>query len=64
MLNLNIGWAYEELRKIRAKIRKYGAPLSGLSLSRTLINYSQMKEEYIKLLGTMIIKNHLGKFDK
>ncbi len=63
MLNLNTNQAYKELRKLRVKIRKYKAPLSGLAFSRTLINYSQIKEEYTKLLGIMIVKNHLQRFD-
>ncbi len=63
MINLNIGWAYEDLRAIRAKIRKYGAPLSGLALSKTLIKYSQKKEEYTRILATIIVQNHLERFD-
>ncbi len=64
MFNLNIGWGYKKLRDLRAKIRKYGAPLTGLSLSKTLINYSQKKEEYTKILATIILANNLKRFEK
>ncbi len=62
MINLNIGWAYKDLREIRAKIRKEGMPLTGIAISQTLINYSQKKEEYIKILDIIIIKNNLKRF--
>ncbi len=64
MLNLNIGWAYKDLRKTRAGIRKNGMPLTGIAISKTLINYSQKKEEYIKILDIIIIQNRLKRFDK
>ncbi len=64
MMNLNVGWAYKQLREVRAKIRKYGAPLSGKSLAKTLIHYSEKKGEYTRMLATMIIKNKLNRFDK
>jgi Bax protein len=63
MLNLNSNNAYKELRELREKIRKYKAPLSGLAFSKTLINYSAIKEKYTKLLAIMIVKNHLERFD-
>ncbi len=63
MINLNVGWAYKELRKLRAKIRKSGILLTGKEIAKTLINYSQKKEEYIKILDTIIVQNSLQRFD-
>lgn len=64
MVNLNLGWGYKEFRNLRAKMRKNKTALSGLYLAKTLINYSQKKAKYTKLLATMIRQNDLKRFDK
>ncbi len=64
MLNLNISWAYKDLRTLRANLRKNKKIVSGSSLATTLINYSQKKEEYTKLLDIIIARNSLKRFDK
>jgi Bax protein len=64
MINLNLGWAYEDFRRLRAKLRKQNKKLSGLVLSKTLVNYSQKKEKYTKLLAKIIKKNNLERFDR
>lgn len=63
MINLNNGWGYEEFRKQRAIFRKENKPIDSIILAQTLINYSQKKEVYTKLLVTIITKNNLQKYD-
>jgi len=63
LMNMNLGWGYKEFRELRAKLRERGIPPTGIVLSRTLINYSQKKEEYTKLLRKFILDNNLMKYD-
>jgi len=63
LINLNKGWAYEDFRKQRNFLRSNNLKLEGLKLYKTLINYSQLKEEYTRRLKHMIIKNNLEKYD-
>jgi Bax protein len=62
--NLNVGWAYKDYRELRAKIREANKQPMGLDLTKTLINYSQIREKYIKRLDSMIKRNNLTKYDK
>lgn len=65
MKNLNTQHAYQDFRKLRAQERKSKADkLSGVLLSRTLINYSQEREHYLKKLNSMIKNNNLAKLDQ
>ena len=52
MINLNLGWGYKDFRTLRVKIRKGNKEPTGIVLSNTLINYSQKREEYVKILKT------------
>lgn len=61
--NMNTGWGYKEFRKLRAEFRKRNMNPSGIALTPTLINYSQKKEEYTRLLRKFIIQNNLMKHD-
>lgn len=63
ILNLNTNKAYKAYRNLRAKQRLENQNLDGLALSQTLINYSQIKEEYLKILKSMILFNKLKKYD-
>lgn len=63
LMNMNLGWGYKEFRDLRAKMRAQGHKPNGVALSRTLINYSQKKEEYTALLRKFIIQNKLLKYD-
>lgn len=63
MINLNLGWGYKDFRKLRAKIRGDKSKLTGIILSDTLINYSQKREEYIRILKNIITQNKLAKYD-
>jgi Bax protein len=64
MLNLNTNKAYKKLRKIRYFLRTHNKPITGIILSKTLINYSIKKEEYIKILDIIIIQNNLKRFNQ
>jgi Bax protein len=64
MVNLNNGWGYREFRKQRAFMRKASKPIDSIVLAKTLVNYSQKKEIYTKLLKDIIINNNLQKYDK
>jgi len=64
MKNLNRNPAYKEFRNLREKYNKKHIPFTGLEAADTMINYSQKKDEYVKLLKKMIVKNHWDKYDK
>ena len=64
MLNLNTHWAYESLRRERAKMRAAGAPLDGLRLARTLHRYSERGQAYIETIVSIIRGNGLSAFDR
>jgi Bax protein len=61
--NLNVGWAYKDYRTQRENIRESSKNPTGKALSKTLINYSQIREKYIKILDDMIEHNNLNRFD-
>ena len=64
MLNLNRTKAYYSFRNKRDQLRKQNKELSGLVLSQTMINYSQIKEKYLRILKSVIKKNSLQKYDE
>ena len=64
MKNLNRNPAYKEFRNLREKYNQKHIPFTGLEAADTMTNYSQKKDEYVKLLKKMIIKNHWDKYDK
>ncbi len=55
--NLNVGWAYERFRKLRAE----GADV--FTLIETLEAYSTERERYVKLLKSVIKNNSLDSYD-
>ncbi len=55
--NLNVGWAYEEFRKVREKDANLDL------LIRALIYYSTERDNYVRLLENVIEKNHLTLYD-
>lgn len=63
IMNLNTHNAYLSLRKIRASLRKQGAKVTGLELSKGLDKYSERGTEYGKELRAMIKYNNLVRFD-
>jgi Bax protein len=56
-LNLSTHPSYEDFRKIRAKLRKDGKPLSSLTLADGLIRYSERGQEYVDSLKSLIRSN-------
>lgn len=63
LINLNKGWGYKELRDIRQMLRDKKQTLSGYVMAKGLINYSQKREKYIKLLKNLIKSNQLYIYD-
>lgn len=64
MLNLNRTKAYFQFRNKRLELRNKEKKLTGLVLSQTMINYSQIRERYLKILKNVIKKNNLQKYDE
>jgi len=64
MHNLNTNPAYKKFRNLRYKIKKLHKKFTGSLAAITMVNYSQRKKEYVKLLKRMIRQNHWEKFDK
>ncbi|ACM93783.1 mannosyl-glycoprotein endo-beta-N-acetylglucosamidase domain protein [Nautilia profundicola AmH] len=63
MKNLNRNPAYKEFRELRDKFTKEHKKFTGIDAADTMINYSQKKEEYVKLLKHMIKANNWQKYD-
>jgi Bax protein len=64
MRNLNRNPAYQQFRDLREKYVKEHKKFTGTAAAGTMINYSQKKEEYIKLLKNMIKTNRFDKYDR
>ncbi|AZV45778.1 mannosyl-glycoprotein endo-beta-N-acetylglucosamidase [Nautilia sp. PV-1] len=64
MKNLNRNPAYKSFRDLREKYSEENKTFTGLAAANTMINYSQKKEEYVKLLKQMIKNNKWSKYDK
>jgi len=64
MLNLNRNRAYKEFRNVRYYYKLKQIPFTGIEAAKTMRLYSQKKDEYVKLLQTMITQNHWERFDK
>jgi Bax protein len=58
-LNLSSNPAYEDFRRIRAKLRASGKPLSSLALVEGLKNYSERGQAYVDSVKNVIQKNSL-----
>jgi Bax protein len=63
MKNLNTNPAYKKFRELREKYTKKNKTFNGIVAADTMINYSQKKEEYVKLLKEMIKSNKWEKYD-
>lgn len=64
MLNLNRTKAYYSFRNKRRELQKENKQLTGLILSQTMINYSTIREKYLRILKSVIKKNSLQKYDE
>jgi len=63
ILNLNRNRAYRLFREKRYQFRREKKIFTGIEAAKTLKNYSQLKEEYVKRLITLIKANDLLKYD-
>lgn len=63
-LNLNRNKAYKTLRQKRLQLRKLNKEVDGYSLLKTLVNYSELGEEYINRVYGLMKYNDLLLFDK
>lgn len=64
MLNLNRTGAYSQFRLQREVMRANNQVIDGLKLSQTMINYSGIGKEYLRILKSIIKTNKLQKYDK
>jgi Bax protein len=63
MLNLNIGWAYNDFRIKRYELRMSGKELDGHTLATTLLKYSSTGQVYVDKVQSLINDNNLWKYD-
>ncbi|MCF8467484.1 MAG: glucosaminidase domain-containing protein [Sneathiella sp.] len=63
MANLNTHEAYAGFRKLRAELRAKGKPITGPELVGTLIDYSERREAYVKILEEIMESNSLPPLD-
>jgi Bax protein len=63
VLNLNRNNAYKNFRNVRKKVHDKKKIYNGLMASKTMINYSALKEKYIKILDSVITRNNLLYYD-
>jgi len=63
LLNLNTNAAYADLRAERARLREEGGAVTGTGLAKSLVNYSQRGEAYVKSLESIISYNGLAPTD-
>ena len=61
--NLNTHKSYVKFREKRKTLREKKAKISGLELTKTLINYAETGSEYTKTLTKIIIQNRLADFE-
>ena len=62
-INLCSHPAYEDFRRLRAKLKASGKPLSSLALADGLIRYSERGQEYVDTLKGIIRVNKLDVTD-
>lgn len=58
--NLNVGHAYIEFRRLRARLREQGEPLNAMALAWTLERYSSRGTDYVREIRSMIRTNGLN----
>ena len=63
MLNLNTHNAYADFRAKRVKARQQGKTYSGIDAAKTMVHYSELKGDYIKMVQDMIRDNNLQGLD-
>ena len=63
MLNLNRNEAYKSFQEERYNHKEQNRQISGLLLSRTMLNYSGIANKYLDILSKVILGNNLEEFD-
>ncbi|WP_198304263.1 glucosaminidase domain-containing protein [Arcobacter vandammei] len=63
MLNLNRNVAYKSFQEQRYIKKEENMQISGLDLSKTMINYSGIANKYLDILKSVILGNNLQEFD-
>ena len=63
-LNLNRNRAYKMFRKKRAIAKDKNLKFKGIEAAKTMINYSEIKGKYVKIISNLILKNNLDKYDR
>lgn len=61
--NINTHYAYQDLRDRRAELRQTDSPVSGHLLAEDLINYSELRDAYVKEIQAVIRINKLAQYD-
>jgi len=61
--NLNSHAAYERFRKARAQMRARGVAPDGYDLAAEIVNYSELRGDYVKAVRRLIDINALSRFD-
>lgn len=64
MLNLNSNAAYENFRLKRAEFARSGRVFNGIEAAATMQNYSELAQEYVDVLISMIRQLELIRYDK
>jgi len=63
MLNLNRHYAYQDFRDMRLKKSLKGKQITGYEAANTMLNYSELREKYIKMLHNMMEEHRLLYYD-
>ena len=63
MRNINSHRAYAGLRKDRAQLRVTGDAVTGYKLAEGLVDYSELREAYVKEIQAVIRINKLAQYD-
>ena len=63
MLSLNTDISYEDFRNRGLEARNEGKNYTGMEAAKTMIHYSELKGEYIKMVQEMIEQNNLAIYD-
>ena len=63
MLNLNRNLAYKSFQEKRFELKKTAQKIDGLELSQTVLNYSGIAQDYLKILKDIIVLNNLQDYD-
>lgn len=63
VLNLNRNYAYNYFRELRQSIKSKGKSFTGVEAATTMVNYSELRDEYINMLKGIMEANNLLRYD-